>query len=185
MAYTAWSVVFGEQPSAAKWNILGTNDASFNDGTGLGDGAVTPAKLLAGTGTDWAWKSWTPTLTSMTLGNGTVVAKYAQVGKTVHYTFKFTLGSTSAMSSNPEFSVPVTINSSYTDFLTIGDTAVFDNSTSTVYISAATPSTTSKIRMFATGAASTHAVLAGISSTIPITWATSDILWSAGTYEAA
>lgn len=35
MAYSAWSVVFGEQPSAAKWNILGTNDASFNDGTGI------------------------------------------------------------------------------------------------------------------------------------------------------
>lgn len=35
MAYTSWSVSFGEQPSAAKWNILGTNDASFNDGTGI------------------------------------------------------------------------------------------------------------------------------------------------------
>lgn len=35
MAYQSWSVVFGEQPSAAKWNILGTNDASFNDGTGV------------------------------------------------------------------------------------------------------------------------------------------------------
>lgn len=35
MAYTSWSVVFGEQPSAAKWNILGTNDSSFNDGTGI------------------------------------------------------------------------------------------------------------------------------------------------------
>lgn len=30
MAYASWSVVFGEQPSAAKWNILGTNDATFN-----------------------------------------------------------------------------------------------------------------------------------------------------------
>ena len=38
MSYTSWSVVFGEQPSAAKWNILGTNDASFNDGTGLPTG---------------------------------------------------------------------------------------------------------------------------------------------------
>lgn len=35
MAYSSWSVVFSEQPSAAKWNILGTNDASFNDGTGI------------------------------------------------------------------------------------------------------------------------------------------------------
>lgn len=40
MAYASWSVVFGEQPSAAKWNILGTNDASFNDGTGLPNGVV-------------------------------------------------------------------------------------------------------------------------------------------------
>lgn len=35
MAYASWSVVFGEQPSAAKWNTLGTNDSSFNDGTGI------------------------------------------------------------------------------------------------------------------------------------------------------
>lgn len=34
-SYASWSVVFGEQPSAAKWNILGTNDAAFNDGTGI------------------------------------------------------------------------------------------------------------------------------------------------------
>lgn len=27
--YTDWSVVFGEQPSAAKWNQLGSNDAYF------------------------------------------------------------------------------------------------------------------------------------------------------------
>lgn len=35
MAYAAWSVVFGETPSAAKWNILGTNDAAFNSGGGV------------------------------------------------------------------------------------------------------------------------------------------------------
>jgi len=48
MAYSAWSVVFGEQPSAAKWNILGTNDASFNDGTGIASLAITTAKLNTG-----------------------------------------------------------------------------------------------------------------------------------------
>ena len=45
MAYAAFSVVFGEQPSAAKWNILGTNDASFNDGTGIATNAITAEKL--------------------------------------------------------------------------------------------------------------------------------------------
>jgi len=45
MAYASWSVVFGEQPSAAKWNILGTNDASFNDGTGIGSSVITESKM--------------------------------------------------------------------------------------------------------------------------------------------
>jgi hypothetical protein len=45
MAYASWSVVFGEQPSAAKWNILGTNDASFNDGTGIANMALSVTAL--------------------------------------------------------------------------------------------------------------------------------------------
>ena len=48
MAYASWSVVFGEQPSAAKWNILGTNDASFNDGTGIGTGVINNTQLATG-----------------------------------------------------------------------------------------------------------------------------------------
>lgn len=45
MSYTAWSVAFSEQPSAAKWNILGTNDASFNDGTGIANLALNTTAL--------------------------------------------------------------------------------------------------------------------------------------------
>lgn len=47
MGYAAWSVVAGEQPTASKWNILGTNDSSFNDGTGLGAGAVGTSAIAA------------------------------------------------------------------------------------------------------------------------------------------
>lgn len=48
MAYTAWSVVYGEQPTAAKWNQLGTNDAGFKDGTNIDAGAITPSKRSGG-----------------------------------------------------------------------------------------------------------------------------------------
>lgn len=48
MAYQAWSVVFGEQPTASKWNILGTNDASFHDGTGIDDDAILNRHILTG-----------------------------------------------------------------------------------------------------------------------------------------
>jgi hypothetical protein len=40
MAYTAWSVVYGEQPTAAKWNQLGANDAGFKDGTNIDNDAI-------------------------------------------------------------------------------------------------------------------------------------------------
>lgn len=40
MSYNAWSVVFGEVPTDTKWNILGSNDDSFNDGTGIADDAI-------------------------------------------------------------------------------------------------------------------------------------------------
>lgn len=40
MSYSSWSVVFGEQPSASKWNILGTNDAFFYTYTGEGTNAI-------------------------------------------------------------------------------------------------------------------------------------------------
>jgi hypothetical protein len=48
LAYASWSVVFGEQPSAAKWNILGTNDASFNDGTGIANNAIVAGHIATG-----------------------------------------------------------------------------------------------------------------------------------------
>lgn len=48
MAYTAWSVVFGEQPTAAKWNQLGANDAGFKDGTNIDANAITNTQLAAG-----------------------------------------------------------------------------------------------------------------------------------------
>lgn len=47
-SYQSWSVVFGEQPSAAKWNILGTNDSAFNDGTGIGTDAIKAASMFYG-----------------------------------------------------------------------------------------------------------------------------------------
>lgn len=40
MEYAEWSVVFGEQPNTTKWNLLGGNDAYFNQV--LTDGWVNP-----------------------------------------------------------------------------------------------------------------------------------------------
>lgn len=48
MGYTAGSFTAGQQPTTAQWNVLWSNDASFNDGTGIANGAITASKLATG-----------------------------------------------------------------------------------------------------------------------------------------
>lgn len=47
MSYHTWSVIYGEQPSASKWNQLGENDAGFKDGTNIDDEAIISRHLAA------------------------------------------------------------------------------------------------------------------------------------------
>lgn len=88
MAYASWSVVFGEQPTAAKWNILGTNDASFNDGTGLpiansAGAVVTTGEATSSTSyTDLATTTDTVTVTVGTNAKALVILSAAPVSNT-------------------------------------------------------------------------------------------------------
>lgn len=45
MAYTSLNFVPGEILTAAKMNLLAANDASFRDGTGIGDDTIQASKL--------------------------------------------------------------------------------------------------------------------------------------------
>jgi len=79
MAYAAWSVSFGEQPTASKWNILGTNDASFADGTGIAAAAILGTHLDANVGAGWitANETWTYASASTFTISGDKTAKYS------------------------------------------------------------------------------------------------------------
>lgn len=96
----------------------------------MGDWTGTVPTILAGdrpTGDDWknvldelsaisaAPTSWTPTLTNLTLGNGTQVAKYRRVGKLVDFEWHLILGSTSAVGTGPRLTLPASMS---TDFFT-------------------------------------------------------------------
>lgn len=48
MSYSADTFVADEQPTTAKWNKLWSNDASFNDGTGIADDAILGRHIAAG-----------------------------------------------------------------------------------------------------------------------------------------
>lgn len=188
MAYASWSVVFGEQPSAAKWNILGTNDASFNDGTGIADSAILPKHLLTGTGSTWAWASWTPTLSGrFDDGDWTKTAFYIQMGKTVFWRMKLVATAAAPMgggSTDAIFTLPVTARSGYAgadQTAGIGSGGIYDSGTAVflamVFLNSAS-NDSARIRSGTSGVTS-------ITSTAPMTWTTNDEITVSGMYEAA
>jgi hypothetical protein len=59
-------------------------------------------------GLDPAPVSYPTVLTNLTLGNGTVKSTYWNVGPIYDFHFRFDLGSTSAVGTNPSFTLPAT-----------------------------------------------------------------------------
>jgi hypothetical protein len=119
--YYAWAVTAGEQPTTAYWNILGTNDASFNSGAGFNDGLIVYRHV--GKDSSWAWQSWTPIITGSNFVASTMTAQYTQIGKTVFYhIYAVTgVGAGVAVGVDTFFTLPVTplIQTNYTDV--VGD----------------------------------------------------------------
>jgi hypothetical protein len=129
-----------------------------------------------------AWTTWTPTLTNLTLGSGSSMGRYRQLGKTVDFRWKFIFGSGSAITGLPRFSLPVAPHANYivtVDLLgvgTLGDTG--NNS----YWALARLGSGSTGEIVGIGTSSQHIA---VSSTVPFTWGSGDSMSVSGTYEAA
>lgn len=150
----------------------------------LDDGAVTPEKLLSGTGTDWAWQSWTPAWTNLTVGNGTVIAKYKQIGKTVICRISFTAGSTSSVGSSPTFTLPVTSVSDYKAYQSLGSLYLEDAATQGYvgYIGWKS-TTTANPNYMNSGTGNIRST--DINASNPFSWGTNDFFAGTFEYEAA
>lgn len=132
-----------------------------------------------------AWESYTPTLANITLGNGTVVAAFQRIGRTIHYRIKFTFGSSSSMGSNPTVTLPVACIAAYgaeTD--TLGQVQISDAGTAD-FVGIARLVNTTTVRLMVVGVAGTYGNHVGFTATVPMTWATNDGFAVVGTYEAA
>lgn len=162
-----------------------TNDASFNDGTGIGDSAILPKHLLTGTGSTWVGATWTPTLTNHA---GTAnEARYLQVGKNVYFRIRVTLSG--AASGVIQFSLPVTASGNETvgtgsalNVLGIG--SILDAGTQR-YDCVGVLQTTTTVQLYVLGAAGTYTNTTATSGTVPMTWANTDAYYLRGWYEAA
>lgn len=147
------------------------------------------SKISGGSSTTLtAWQSFTPTWTNLSVGNGTLVAKYVQIGKTVHFRIKLIFGSTTSISGNVSVALPVTPNSDYVDTNTGIDVfiSILDSGTN-LYTGSVITNASGVLQLYTNNAASTNVNFAAsnITSSNPMTWTTSDRLMLHGTYEAA
>ena len=123
--------------------------------------------------------TWTPTLQNMTQGNGTITAEYVQVGKIVTCLFRFVLGSTSAVSSFPGFTLPVTARNSR---WMSAQVHLLDSGTAeyAAWVWGNANATTGTIYSLGT-----TNVLGNVTASAPFTWANNDAITSVVTYEVA
>lgn len=142
------------------------------------DEIVTAVKMNA-IGGDWA--AWTPTFTNFTLGNGTQVARYVQIGDTIICYWKVDFGSSTAVSGAVTISAPVTAHTSAVSRLSVGTARFTDNNGSTF----AGQATLSSSTVLALSWVDTNGAVQTTSSTTPFTWVTSDTISLSATYEAA
>jgi hypothetical protein len=143
----------------------------------LTDGSVTPAKLQSGTGSTWDPVSFTPAWTNLTVGNGTNVGYWGQIGKQAHIVGTFTLGSTSAVGTAPTLTLPftATANGLTAGISQIGMTAILDAGTTQMVGPVIYGSTTTAI-MTVLGVGGTFGGPTTITSLVPMTWTTGDKL---------
>lgn len=150
-------------------------------------GAITNAKLSTTAGEPGgAWLTWSPSWTNFTVGNGTLNwAKYTQIGKTIIFRLKFTWGSTTSMTSNPFFTLPVNAHGDYSHSRVetfLGSVTLRDASAGDAFTGLVTWESAGacNIRYLASTMLQT-----AVSSTAPFTWTTSDYIHIHGVYEAA
>ena len=122
-----------------------------------------------------AWVSWAPTLSNITVGNGIQTAYYRQVNKTVHFRYWLQFGSTSAIGSGSNFTLPVAPAAAvaHTVAGALLDSSAADYRAGAAYIVA---SGSLCLPLSPTGR---------LTGTVPWTWATGDEIAIGGTYEAA
>lgn len=161
--------------------IVGTGSATFDNlAAGANDLLLTAASSAAtGLAYTGGWTTWTPTVYSITTGNGTYITRYQKIGKTVNWYFRFTFGSTSAITGSIAFSLPITVAQS-SNFC---DGIIYDVGVAGYRCYGEIDGSTVYGRV--SNSAATYTTGSLFSSTVPMTWGTGDILVFTGSYEVA
>lgn len=205
---SVWTFTAGQVLTAAQMNDTArtgvpvfatttTRDAAFG-GTGektLAEGQMcyieaAPKRLQVYDGTTWqdfdaVSTAYTPTLTNVTLGNGTVAGAYQRVGRYCVVGVHLGFGSTTSVSGLIGIGLPFTASTGLTTRsipnFALGDTGV------TTYLSAGIVAESyTKVDLYVVNAAGTYANIGtGTSATVPHTWGNTDEIYGTVIYRIA
>jgi len=142
----------------------------------IADASVTNAKLAM-----QAWQSWTPTLTNLTLGNGSSVGTYIQIGKTVFFKWIFAIGTTSAVGTAPTISLPVTSVATPDVTFPLG-TCIYDNNGGSGFNGLFMWASTTTTALYTLDTSNNFTAY---SATNPTAYASGHKIYGQGVYEAA
>lgn len=145
------------------------------------------AAIFFGSGAANDWAAWTPTWANLTVGNATQTARYVQSGKTVFFSLKLVLGSTSSVGTGPTFTWPVTAASTASAQASVVQ-VVFLDANMAPYLGASDPRvrTTTVCGIFApSGTVQLQEQDRVVSAGGPFTWVSTDTIWVSGMFEAA
>lgn len=150
-----------------------------NGASSITNGNITDSRVGATIGETDTWQTWSPTFANITVGNGSLIARYIRVGKIVYYAMTFQLGSTSSVGTGPTFTLPVTANPHGLDMMFgwVTDAGVNDYVAPVCLDS----STVARWRVFTIGSAGV--ITSSVTATSPFTFGTGDILGAKGWYE--
>jgi hypothetical protein len=173
----------------AKGDIIG---ASANDTPAITSVGANTAVLVAdsteATGLKWegVWTAFTPTYGNLTIGNGTVIARYRKVGKTVEVFYRLTWGSTTSCGNYPFVGYPAGLTPAFsTSVFTVGNVTLHEVGVG-IWLGLTLSDTSNGLLFMSQNSAGTYVVDGVVNATQPASlWTTGDIWTMTATYEAA
>ena len=129
--------------------------------------------------------SFTPTISSLTIGNGTRTGTYFIQNKVLYFEVTITFGSTTTIGATPDLTLPFAVVG-YTQFNTILNTTLFfDHSATNFFFGNLVLISSTSIRLVNQTASGTYVNISDLSATSPFTWATNDRIVVRGQYQIA
>jgi hypothetical protein len=192
MAYRTWAT--GETITASLLNAQsptlctsGTRPTGGNLYEGVIITETDTDRVLYYDGTNWIilmepTQTYTPTLTNLTLGNGTLTGTYHRSDGWCDFAVSVAFGSTTTMGTSPEIGLPVATTGLSINQLQVG---ILDLAPVTRYLgthaAVGAAGTTTGV-LYSLNSAGASLTAQDIQATLPMTWATGDVLYVAGRY---